>query len=279
MTRRRQLPPFEAAQKKLGRAIEIYNELKPLKDEYCAKVEIRYETNGPDEGGFYDHLRYAFPDPPDRIDTLLADGLHNIRASLDTLVTDLAKMKGKNERHFMFPFAKDAQELEDLLSGRGKRKSFYPLGDDFLILIRKIAPHKDGNKILRALHDIDIIAKHHSIIELQISTTSKLSQSGVNLLGLSIINDAYQNHKFDASNLHSLKIPKMEIRQWVDQKSRSICHDPNKYSGDLFDSEYKEFGFHFKDNTLLPGYNALTFYINAIYQADAVKSMFKTTFT
>src|SRR4051812_40226187 len=71
-------------------------------------------------------------------------------------------MHGDASRNIRFPFRQDADELKTLTDKMVKRLPF-----EVIALIRKLKPYKPengGNKLLRALHDLDIIDKHMLIV-------------------------------------------------------------------------------------------------------------------
>lgn len=91
---------------------------------------------------------------------IIGDVIHNLRASLDLLATELVEFSGEDAKNVYFPFGNDAEGLEDMIKKRRINKA----GEDVVKIIRSLKPYTGGNKLLRSLHDLDITDKHKSLV-------------------------------------------------------------------------------------------------------------------
>ena len=92
--------------------------------------------------------------------TALGDAIHNTRAALDVMAAELARINNESDKGVYFPFADSVTELPQQI----KTKKFYKAGDDAVALLKQFEPYTDGNKMLRAIHDLDIKDKHINIL-------------------------------------------------------------------------------------------------------------------
>lgn len=104
---------------------------------------------------------------PPNVNSTLGDAIHNMRAALDLMAAELARITSGNDKNVYFPFANSKDELQ----GQIEEKNFNRAGDDAVALLKKYEPHKGGNEKLRAIHDLDIRDKHKSIITTRVVTT------------------------------------------------------------------------------------------------------------
>lgn len=90
---------------------------------------------------------------------IAADAIHNLRAALDLMASELARSNGESDENVYFPFGTDESHFNKQI---GKKK-FHLAGDDAVALIKTLRPYKGGNAALRALHDIDVQDKHRGL--------------------------------------------------------------------------------------------------------------------
>ena len=102
---------------------------------------------------------------------LFRSTIHNLRASLDLLASDLVKMNGKSTRNVYFPFASSKEELDEMII----KKKFNLAGDKAVELLKSYLPYTGGNDQLRALHDLDIEDKHQKLIDTEKTMGIKFS--------------------------------------------------------------------------------------------------------
>ena len=91
---------------------------------------------------------------------IIGDVIHNLRASLDLLATELVAAAGKNADNVYFPFGNDEAGLDEMI----KKRHIDRAGEKVVEIVKSLKPFKGGNILLRALHDLDITDKHKSLI-------------------------------------------------------------------------------------------------------------------
>lgn len=99
-------------------------------------------------------------DVPHTFSAIIGDAIHNLRASLDLLASDLVAANGGSTNNVYFPFAEDVDSFERMIKERHVDRA----GEDVVEIIRSLKPYKGGNDMLRAIHDLDITDKHKTII-------------------------------------------------------------------------------------------------------------------
>jgi hypothetical protein len=97
---------------------------------------------------------------PCHFSAIIGDAIHNMRSALDLLASDLVRANNGNVKNVYFPFANDANSLEDAIEIRKIARA----GEDVVNIIRSLKPYKGGNDRLRAIHDLDITDKHKALI-------------------------------------------------------------------------------------------------------------------
>jgi hypothetical protein len=97
---------------------------------------------------------------PCHLSAIIGDAIHNLRASLDLLASDLVSMAGGNTKNVYFPFGDDADGFEEMI----KKRHLDQAGDDVVEMVRSLKPYKGGNELLRTIHDLDITDKHKTLI-------------------------------------------------------------------------------------------------------------------
>jgi hypothetical protein len=124
-----------------------------------------YDSNNPTSARFKGtgELEITSKEIPPEILSTLGDAIHNMRAALDLMAAELARINNKGDKNVYFPFSDSKEEL----SAQIDNKKFYRAGDDAVALLEKFQPYRGGNEKLRAIHDLDIRDKHKSIIETQ----------------------------------------------------------------------------------------------------------------
>ncbi|MFC7498650.1 hypothetical protein ACFQRC_05385 [Enterovirga sp. GCM10030262] len=99
-------------------------------------------------------------DPPPMTATILGDIIHNLRSSLDLMACALALQRGESPDGVHFPFAGEEDDLDLMI----RKRRFNLCGEDAVRLLKTLRPYKGGNLELRAIHDLDIIDKHRSLV-------------------------------------------------------------------------------------------------------------------
>ena len=97
---------------------------------------------------------------PCHLSVIIGDAIHNLRASLDLLASDLVSMAGGNTQNVYFPFGDNADGFEEMI----KKRHLDRAGDDIVEIVKSLKPYKGGNELLRTIHDLDITDKHKTLI-------------------------------------------------------------------------------------------------------------------
>jgi hypothetical protein len=157
------LAPFEAPRLKVQRALAHIRETDSTIKSYldgnpCALVVERF----PGPAWLKSHAwtaRIRKPVPP-ILSAMIGDVVHNLRAALDLLMCDLVRINSKSASKVYFPFCKDREHLNDAIDKSLSKRA----GVDIVRMLHSIAPYKDGNILLRAIHDLDIFDKHDALL-------------------------------------------------------------------------------------------------------------------
>lgn len=97
---------------------------------------------------------------PCHLAVIVGDAIHNLRASLDLLASDLVSIASGNTNNVYFPFGDSPEGFEDMV----KKRHLDRAGADIVEVVRSFKPYKGGNELLRAIHDLDITDKHKTLI-------------------------------------------------------------------------------------------------------------------
>jgi hypothetical protein len=106
-------------------------------------------------------------DIPHSFALIFGDAVHNLRSALDILANELVSLGSMPTGKVIFPFADSAEGLEEQL-----KQKMQGVPADILDQIRKLKPYRGGNKMLRALHALDIADKHFSILKIGSTSTT-----------------------------------------------------------------------------------------------------------
>ncbi|WP_439548206.1 hypothetical protein [Falsiroseomonas sp.] len=159
----RSLAPFEGARLKITRAAIHIDELDSAIAAYLARRPAAIVVEQPvmwvefDSYAWVARLRQPVPT---ELAAIIGDAVHNLRASLDLLATDLVRLNGQSTRNVHFPFASNAGELQ----GQIKQKGMSRAAPHVVELVRQLQPYTGGNVALRGLHDLDLRDKHQALI-------------------------------------------------------------------------------------------------------------------
>ncbi|HET7175981.1 MAG TPA: hypothetical protein VFK21_08205 [Gammaproteobacteria bacterium] len=153
---------FRASKVKLSRARQFIEEVDAGLQAYDSSNPTTVELDW--KGSMKIHRKEV---PPVVLATL-GDAIHNMRAALDLMAAELARVNGKSDKKVYFPFAESKEEL----SAQINSKHFDRAGDDAVSLLKTFEPHKGGNEKLRAIHDLDIRDKHINILVTRLDTNN-----------------------------------------------------------------------------------------------------------
>ncbi|CAA2157067.1 hypothetical protein MBRA_02484 [Methylobacterium brachiatum] len=95
--------------------------------------------------------------------SIIGDIIHNLRSSLDLMVCDVFRLTKGNPQdigYVQYPFSRDKDRLHQQIRDRRLGR----IGKEFTEVIEATAPYKDGNRGLRAIHDLDVLDKHQMLV-------------------------------------------------------------------------------------------------------------------
>ena len=119
--------PFEAPRLKLARAERHINELAAEITEYLADKPVAVIVEQPSELKEINSCSWVTrirKPVPVALSAVIGDAIHNLRAALDLLASDVVRLNGKDAKTVYFPFAASA----DLLEGQLNHYRLKPVG-------------------------------------------------------------------------------------------------------------------------------------------------------
>lgn len=152
---------FKGASVKIARARKHIQEIEKLAADYWSTDPVESSASPLTDGRF--GMRFSLTIlrmPPDEMSAALGDTIHNLRSALDLMASELARMNGKSDKKVYFPFAESESELERMIDDKNFRRA----GESAVKLLKEFKPYKNGNIMLRAIHDLDIQDKHKLLI-------------------------------------------------------------------------------------------------------------------
>ena len=158
-------PPFEGPRLKLGWARQKIEKLDAAINDYAARVKYGFREEEEPELPEMVVLRLIFSErPPADIALLTGDAVHNLRAALDVLIVDIARLRGvEDTSRLAFPFAESKDSLGKQIGDRRLSR----LGSDIVTMLSDLKPYgtgDDANRMLSAINELDIVDKHHMIM-------------------------------------------------------------------------------------------------------------------
>lgn len=148
---------FEASRARVNRAWTFIHELRLLCDAYAKD----------------DPLSARIEASPDGLSVVLGwkgigllsgvvvgDCVHSLRAALDLMSSEMARLNGHSDKNVYFPFSEAVSGFDAAI----RSKNFKKCGADAVALLATFEPYRGGNEYLRSLHDLDIQDKHKTLI-------------------------------------------------------------------------------------------------------------------
>lgn len=155
---------FFSARLKLLRAKSFVAELRSVMEHHLKTNPPTIETteyaepDGNSLGGVGG--KFTIPETPPEVGVIIGDVVHSLRTALDHTASELARMNNKSDRHVYFPFAENEGQLDTQIS----KKNFTYCGPEAVEILKSFRPYHGGNPALRALHDLDIMDKHRTLV-------------------------------------------------------------------------------------------------------------------
>lgn len=124
------------------------------------KVVLDYNTN---PQFFFVRINVS-SEIPLRFSAIVGDVIHNLRTSLDMLIQQLIVTNGESPNtHSKFSICDTADEFERKIT----KPAIQRMGQAAVDLLKSTKPYRfgdDGNKLLCALHDLDVKDKHKLLL-------------------------------------------------------------------------------------------------------------------
>jgi hypothetical protein len=121
-------------------------------------------TENPDPKSGLQLIKITVQPPPRFMDVHFGIIVHALRSSLDMLAVALARRNGvKPVAHIHFPVSRSAGHFKS----KGAREKIKGIKDSDIAKIEDLQPHKGGNGLLLALHDLDLIRKHTRLLQVR----------------------------------------------------------------------------------------------------------------
>jgi hypothetical protein len=150
---------FSPSKIKLRRARQHIEELRTVLDVHL-KASPPTSIFTPATESMNAQLAVSWKGPPESVGAIVGDIIHNLRAALDLMAVKLVELAGKNTKGVYFPFCESENDLGIMI----RKRNFDRAGPEAVRLLKSYEPFKGGKTSLRALHDLDIQDKHHSLI-------------------------------------------------------------------------------------------------------------------
>ncbi|WP_156381716.1 hypothetical protein [Rhizobium sp. Leaf341] len=247
--------PFYSSARKLRRAITLYDRLVDLDRVFRSNLSVNWQTIGPDGEGFYEHIRVPSKAIPEEIEDGMIDCIHNCRAVLDLLVYECGLLKGVSSRQLMFPVASSESALDEMFAD--KKRQLHRLGEKFQNIVRQQKPYAGGGNLIKDLHDLDIIGKHRTLVELAIITPATLGNMGVAILGARFLNQG---------------LSPLEVAVPIPNRITSRLKSPAGSMGDIYRQMSDVHLLVFADDVPLAGRRVLWNLRSMIAQVDTVRN-------
>jgi len=155
------LKPFEGPILKINRASTHLQELEAVIDDYRSRAIISYIPYPPDPQRWTLNVS---EEPPYAIPIVIGDICHNLRSALDIMICDIASLRGAGLSDMEFPFKETKAVFEEYLKKAPKDCKIKKLGSDIVDMVADLRPYRDGNTLLRGLHDLNNQDKHRLVI-------------------------------------------------------------------------------------------------------------------
>ena len=160
---------LQDSRQKVTRARHHLADLEQSIDEYFKTdwYEVKLTQCAPDEELDFT-IETTIKGRPLNFSEIAGDTIHNLRAALDLMAVSVVAANGGNTNGVLFPFCDNADFLDQII----KKRNFHRASKEAVDEIRKLKPFKGGNLALRALHDLDIQDKHHSLVPMAKNVTT-----------------------------------------------------------------------------------------------------------
>lgn len=150
---------FPGSAAKIVRARTLIAEFHAETANFAATHPITHTIQLSDDGTSMS-MKVNVEGVPTNISTIFGDMIHNLRSALDMSACELVRTAGRSDKKVYFPFSDGEEDLLSMI----RKKNFHRAGPMATALILSLRPFRGGNISLRAIHDLDIQDKHHTLI-------------------------------------------------------------------------------------------------------------------
>jgi hypothetical protein len=163
-------PPFVGPRLKIARGHKHLSDLKVALTAFRTDAIVNFEPDDDSTCDSMDGYRLQFShDPRPELAPIIGDVVHNYRASLDMMIGDLVDIKKVNVKRARYPFGTDIDAVKETYNINLRN-----LGSDILDTILETRPYKNGGKLLRGLHDFDVVDKHEILAPMFMAARGRL---------------------------------------------------------------------------------------------------------
>lgn len=145
---------------KINRAVDHLSSLHACMEAFLKESPYRLWIE--EDGTTRRHtIRYATDPLPENVALIIGDCIHNMRASLDHIATEIVRRHNGSTKFLVFPFNETRDLVEGMDSFKRIMKVAPQLHDAILNQVRSI---KSDNYLLWAMNKADNIDKHNLLI-------------------------------------------------------------------------------------------------------------------
>ncbi|CAN5350204.1 hypothetical protein BH10PSE7_BH10PSE7_17930 [soil metagenome] len=153
-------PVFDGARLKIDRARKHVADLESAVDKFMAEKPFELLLRQDNMKEEVDVLFKEHRVIPLVLSALIGDAIHNLRSCLDHAIFALVGSKAMKPSKVQFPFSEYEKDFEGILKGGELALA----GNKVFQAIRDLKPYGDGNRLLHAVHAMDIQDKHRDFI-------------------------------------------------------------------------------------------------------------------
>jgi hypothetical protein len=162
---------FAGSKLKIERARTLIGELYTILERYIQSKPIEGEERPHSSGGRLITMRMSEPLPA-VVSAIAGDVIHNLRSALDLMICDLVRQNGGHvTRSNSYP-----------TSQQGFAKQTVGVSLDAAKLLKRLRTASRWNEVIWAMHQLDLLDKHNTVIAVTGATVSIYAQVGVSFM-------------------------------------------------------------------------------------------------
>ncbi|MFB3040768.1 MAG: hypothetical protein ACE1ZS_03040 [Candidatus Poribacteria bacterium] len=152
--------PLQNSRLKIERAKQHISELNSTIEAFDARDPYTIVVEKDSQSGNHLWTMRISEDIPQNLTVIIGDVIHNLRAALDLMISDIVIPLGAKPNKVKFPFVEHANALV----GRIEETQINLAPKEVITLIKDLEPYPSGKSNLYGLHRLDIADKHTSLI-------------------------------------------------------------------------------------------------------------------